>query len=62
MLAAETMVTRVLQRRRILTLNIDLQVLHQTSNKLDKALTTNKEVTEDNEERLQKVSEEVRQK
>ncbi|GMH97791.1 hypothetical protein TrST_g12659 [Triparma strigata] len=39
--------------------NVENQVLHQTSNKLDKALTTNKEVTEDNEERLQKVSEEL---
>ncbi|GMH78586.1 hypothetical protein TL16_g07860 [Triparma laevis f. inornata] len=39
--------------------NVENQVLHQTSNKLDKALTTNKEITEDGEERLQKVSEEL---
>ena len=40
-------------------LNQENLFLHKTSATLDKALTSNKEIAEDNEERLQKVSEEL---
>ena len=40
-------------------LNVENQVLHKTRESLDKALTTNKDIVEDHEERLQKVSEEL---
>lgn len=46
--------------RDVQMLNQENQALHKTRESLDKALTTNKDIIEDGEERLQKASEEVR--